>query len=556
MLTARRAYAYVSARGFLVACGVPHGACVLRCVSLMTAGDWYGLARFLAAFPDLRAPELGRAAPGIELLDYADAWNIAALAPPMLRIFRCGIASEPLPPASAAFILAAPLTVASSVGIPLHVLRRWAGARGTLAPSVNRRVLVPLINTAFASARHAATPAATPAAPPTGALADALAEGTPLQVRLVVPRHLHYLRAMYPWCNGLAEINAWVRPLGFVYKLAQFYVAPPPPLPPRDDGRAFTAAAPPHPHLLALAARKFGVAHLHSVAAQVRYVQMMAAEPTFCLPCDVLDVLAPDNGEDATTLTPWAAMPREAVVCWGSLRSARYLSVDDLQGWFDAADVLARFEQAHVLLTAVEVHDLLDVLSAHCASLTARAAARTAADVAVAGALRRLVDRIRVLRNARATRAGVSAAAWEALTSASHEERDALGAALRALHEFAAYALHWRGPGTPLPRVGDAILHLEDAVDAEARMYETALPPLISALAALPPHLHAALRELPQYAAHGVPGSIAIGTALDALQAGTAVTHKLCIRLAAAPLWHAAVAHAANFCRLTLPPYV
>lgn len=518
--------AYVAARGFLGRHATSRVACTLRSGGPLRALDWCELSAFLAAFPGLDAHALGAAAPGVALLDYKDAWRLLRLTPYDFRVARNEVASAPLPPTHAAFIMSADLTLDASVFVPLHVLRRWAGVDDVRAPTVTREHLVARVNRVRA---------ATAALPP--------------HVRAVVPRHARFLRALLPACRGMAAINAWVAPHGVQYRCVPFYVRPPRRAPPR-----FSAATPMDPQLLALAMHKFGWETLASVAEQMESVQAVMAAATFCFPCAALDVLAPDNDTDATTLTPWADLLHEQVVCWGTLGTARYLSLDDLQGWFDAADRLARFGEPDAPLADVEVHDLLRVLSVYRARLVLRAPLRLAADTACGGALARLIARVKALRAA-AAHSGVSAELWDALAADAPHGRDLLVAALRALHAFAAYALHWRGPGTPLPRVGDAILHLEDTVDTEARIYEVALPPLIAALDALPPRLAAALRALPQYAAHGVPGSIPIGAALDALQAGTAVTHKLCIRLAAAPLWHAAVAHAANFCRVALPPY-
>lgn len=524
---------YVRTRGFV---DTPNAPYRLRHVTRMTQHDWVSVVNLLLHFRDLTPAVLAQRG-AIDLLDYSNAWQVLGLEPAAFAecaaphlvslLARRGVYTA----AHAAWVWRAPLTPHEAAIVPLEVLAGAARALPSRPRDAARETLRRALN-ADAAAR-AATEKATAT---DGVLTIPVTHG-----------HLPLLRSLYPRAPPtLSDMNAWLAPLAVRFKLVPLYAAPPPL--PRAPFGPTTVWAP-----LALERlwnkyvcderNKEGDFSAANVGRRAALLERAVVHPTFTLPDAVLDT--PQRVEDAY-MTPWDALPEDGVVCWGTLAQHDYLSCTELDEWLRQADALTVFGHDDAAYTPQQIHALQAVL---------RVLAQRRAPSPPSPCLTALRARVDTLVARAAIAATIAREGAEMLTALPPHERALLAAFYTAVQRLAAYCLHWGGDGTPWPRIGDTIVHLEDTQDVEERVYTLGVPPVIDALAALPAAVARAACAMPQFVSRrAVNDGITVQRALHALQAPV-MERKVCIRLSARPLWHTAVNYAAMFCGVALPQY-
>jgi hypothetical protein len=562
--------------------------------SAMVRKDWAELRDFLAAFPRMSPHDLAEEAAfsgvldvfcgSVTLLDLKDAWRLAALHPvDALALLarttpaytRARACAGVLDPAHAAFVFDADLTPLSSLALPLHALRAQAEIR-----TLRRDALVVAAN-ARAAVGHEAT-----------------ADEHALQV---TPAHVALLCDLYPGARRSVEgVNAWIARTGYRFVCVPRYTRPP-----RVDlllplGHAALV----QPLALEQLAVKCGHPTPQTPRGAAALLRALAAHErnatfSYCWPTDAY----PADNETDSFLDAFSDMPAEAAVCWGTLGAPQRLSVAELRAWFAqpgrvGLDVFGDLSGSGATYNVAQAYALCNVLrgleqrlgalvpepspepSPVSASTPVPTPVSTSAftDAGEEATRERARERARrqaqALADAGALRERVEALTLDALRAleldadlvrsfAQLNDDDArrVLALFRALQELAAFCLHWRGPGSPFPRLGEPVAHLADAVDVEAALYERGVPPVIAALDAVPLGLRARVLALRVFVSptDARPGSLTLGALLESLQApamGEAgVGARQCVRLAARPLWQTLCAYAATFFNEALPAY-
>lgn len=503
--------------------------------SSMARPDWEELVTFLETFPAATPDVLASATLTLELrphlLDLKDAWKVARMAPADLvalptfsptRVAACGILTVCHP----AHVTPDVLTLETSLAVPLPLLRDWAGA-GTARATVTRTTLVTAANAATL-AGHAAT-----------------ADHATLQV---TPRHLSLLYDLNPGApRTMAGVNAWIAATRLRYVVVPRYTRPPrPPALPLCFG-SFV-----QPLWLAHASLKYALDGASAPAVRLRRLAARHTNPTFSFPWPSD---APANAEDCY-FTAFADMAAEDYVCWGTLTSHTYVSVAELVGWFTTCKCLARLHEPTNTYNIAQARDLVAVLDQYVTRLERGYVGRpVAVQETSLRALRVLRFTVTDLIDAHARALAMDAETVRRMAALDDAGRSAVLAFFRAVQELAAYCFHWRGPGTPLPRLGDAVMHLPDAIDVETAVYTRGMPPAIDAYAALPPAIRARVGELRMFIKPNEPSAQSITAALEAMQDARGVSARACIRLSARPLWQTACAYAALFFNEALPAY-
>jgi hypothetical protein len=504
----------------------------------MQREDWQELVSFLANFPTL-TPELlalavreARMEVRPHLLDFKDAWHLAGMTPAEVLGLHClapaRMASHGLlfPMHPAYVVQENDMTPITSLALPLPLLRARCGR--VPPPCVRRAELADAANAAAARAAQTVHAA--------GALQ-------------VTPAHLTMLYDLYPGApRTLAGVNAWIAEAGCHFVEVPCYTHfPAMPALPLRLGSVMQPLLVEH-----LAVKYMAPAHA-SLALKLRVLYKLQHNATFSFPwpTDRLDVT-----EDAVSLTPFADMPAEDVVCWGTLGSQTYITCDALAEWFATRRCLDRFDETGAAYNIAQARALVDVLTAYILRLehgeVARAAEVKSASLRRARALRHTVEGLidAHLRSLAMDRALVCS-----MAQLGEEARAAVLAFFRAVQEMAAYCFHWRGPGQPFPRMGDTVVHLSDDMDVETAVYTRGMPPVIDTYMAIPHTLREQVGALRVFIQPSEPSAQTIAQTLAVMQDPSGVGARQCIRLSARPLWQTACAYSELFFNEALPQY-
>lgn len=496
--------------------------------------DWQELVAFLAAFPMctplLLARIMADVSPRPHLLDIKDAWQLLAMAPTELAAEMHPLVGDlthlgVVTPIHATFIAYEPLTPVSSLVVPLPLLREWAGT------STTRRT--DLVEQANARAAHTHQ--------------DTSAD----HVLQVTPAHLPLLFDLYPGVARTVDgVNTWIAASGKRFVQVPCYTrAPTLPTFPLCLGSVV------QPLALEYLCMKYGLrkaTHDTAVAVRLRRLASLQHNATFSFPW-ITDT--PGNDADCY-LTAFADMLPEDYICWGTLATHTYLSCVELTGWFAERKCLARFDEEGAAYNIAQARALLAVLRVYIQRLAGGHVHRPLeAKQACLARARTLLHSVEALVDARLRALAIDKTLVSDMAALDEEARAAVLRFLRTLQEMAAYCLHWRGPGHPLPRQGDSVVHLVDGVDVETTVYTVAMPPTIDAYNALEPGLRAKISRLRVFVKPSEPGADTVQQLLERLQNPHGVGTRECIRLSARPLWQTACAYAELFFNEALPAF-
>ena len=534
--------------------------------SRMQKQDWAELRNFLAAFPDMTPHDVAeevafawRRGDGdpwdalghrTALIDLKDAWRLARVdlvdavrilagASPdaaRVRAYACGV----LAPAHGAFVFLEDLTPISSLALSLGALREQAHSS-----SLRREELVALAN-ARAAEWHAAT-----------------ASTTTLQV---TPAHVQALCNLYPGARrSVAGVNEWIACTGMSFVCVPRYTRLPRMALLENLGHGTVV----QPLALEQLAVKYGLRAPRTVAqtaGTMRAIRARATNATFSYGWPT-DAYSSDNDTDSF-LNAFEDMAPEEMVCWGTLGHQQRLSVAELVAWFSQPGRISldRFGSeggAGAMYNIAQAHSLCDVLRGYEARMQQEQGQEQEQEqgqdsACQARALRARVEEL-VTMTLRALE--LDAVLVDSFLELGDEEKKAVMELFRTLQELAAYCLHWRGAPFSLPRLGDSVEHLVDAVDVESTLYERGVPPVIAALDAVPLELRERALALRVFVSptEPRPGSLTLGALLESLQAPTqgeaGVGARQCVRLAARPLWQTMCTYSATFFNEALPSY-